>query len=70
MRYDEKSLFPKSILDMEAKMKTTHLLGLRVSRASRRIDPPRIRVQEASNQTRRPSNWNKLIMKRTKNDDD
>lgn len=35
MRYDEKSLFPKDILDMEAKMKAAHALGLRVSRGTR-----------------------------------
>ena len=35
MRYDEKSLFPKYILEMEAKMKATHALGLRVSRGAR-----------------------------------
>lgn len=35
MRYDEKSLFPKYILDMEAKMKATHALGMRVSRGAR-----------------------------------
>ena len=35
MRYDERSLFPKYILDMEAKMKATHALGLRVSRGAR-----------------------------------
>ncbi|XP_068715125.1 cilia- and flagella-associated protein 337-like [Montipora foliosa] len=35
MRYDEKSLFPKYILDMEAKMKAAHALSLRASRATR-----------------------------------
>ena len=35
MRYDEKSLFPKYILEMETKMKTAHALGLRVSRGAR-----------------------------------
>jgi hypothetical protein len=69
MRYDEKSLFPKSILDMEAKMKATHALGMGVSRASRRMEAPRIRVHDV-NPTRRPSNWNKVIMKRNKNEDD
>ena len=36
MRYDEKSLFPKSILDMEAKMKATH--AMRMSMGGRRRD--------------------------------
>ena len=35
MRYDEKSLFPKYILDMEAKMKAAHALSLRASRSTR-----------------------------------
>lgn len=35
MRYDERSLFPKFILEMEAKMKATHALGMRVSRGAR-----------------------------------
>ena len=35
MRYDEKSLFPKYIFDMEAKMKAAHALGFRVSRSTR-----------------------------------
>ena len=35
MRYDEKSLFPRHILEMEAKMKAAHALGLRVSRGAR-----------------------------------
>lgn len=39
MRYDEKSLFPKYILEMEAKMKAAHALGMRVSRGTRaRVD--------------------------------
>ncbi|XP_067024528.1 cilia- and flagella-associated protein 337-like isoform X2 [Acropora muricata] len=35
MRYDEKSLFPKHILDMEAKMKAMHAISLRASRGTR-----------------------------------
>ncbi|PFX20038.1 WD repeat-containing protein 49-like isoform X1 [Stylophora pistillata] len=35
MRYDERSLFPKYILEMEAKMKATHALGMRASRGAR-----------------------------------
>ena len=35
MRYDEKSLFPKYILEMEAKMKAAHALGIRTSRGAR-----------------------------------
>ena len=35
MRYDEKNLFPKYILDMEAKMKAMHALSLRTSRGTR-----------------------------------
>ncbi|CAB4027277.1 WD repeat-containing 49-like, partial [Paramuricea clavata] len=36
MRYDEKNLFPKYILDMEAKMKVTHAMASRGSRANTR----------------------------------
>ena len=35
MRYDEKSLFPKHILEMEAKMKAMHAISLRASRGTR-----------------------------------
>ena len=36
MRYDEKNLFPKYILEMEAKMKVTHAIASRGSRANTR----------------------------------
>ena len=36
MRYDEKNLFPKYILEMEAKMKVTHAMASRGSRANTR----------------------------------
>lgn len=38
MRYDEKNLFPKYILDMEAKMKATHAIATRGTRANTRTD--------------------------------
>ena len=36
MRYDEKNLFPKYILEMEAKMKATRVIASRGSRANTR----------------------------------
>ena len=36
MRYDEKNLFPRHILDMEAKMKATHAMIPRGSRLATR----------------------------------
>lgn len=67
MRYDEKSLFPKSILEMEAKMKATH--AMRMSMGNRRresvLKGSRMQVGSVS---RRPSHWNKMLMKRGKND--
>jgi hypothetical protein len=36
MRYDEKNLFPKYILEMEAKMKATHAIASRGSHANTR----------------------------------
>ena len=69
MRYDEKSLFPKSILDMEAKMKAANLW--RMSHAGRRLDST-MKGQRARdiNPTRRVSHWNKVILKRGKKDDE
>ncbi|EDO29796.1 predicted protein, partial [Nematostella vectensis] len=64
MRYDDKSLFPKSILEMEAKMKAAHALGLRASRAaSKRTDgqPSRAGNHGARKYT---MSWNKVLMKR------
>lgn len=71
MRYDEKSLFPKYILDMEAKMKATHALGMRVSRGARaRGESIQVRsrgshdVPQASN--KKMTSWRVLLTSKGK----
>ena len=68
MRYDEKNLFPKYILEMEAKMKATH--ALRMSRTGRfrsnagSSSQSRTRSQAAESPQKKGGNWNKVLMKR------
>ena len=71
MRYDERSLFPKFILEMEAKMKATHALGMRVSRGARaRGDTLQARsrgsheVPQASN--KKMTSWKVLLTSKGK----
>ena len=78
MRYDEKSLFPKYILDMETKMRTAHTLSLRGSRGSKlksiaginSVSPSRMKVllgdQAAQGEkTKKTPSWNKILLKRS-----
>ena len=69
MRYDEKSLFPKFILDMEAKMKATHVLGLRASRGTRArgatgdTSQNKIRAAHDGSQGKKMTSWKVLLTK-------
>lgn len=77
MRYDEKSLFPKHILDMDAKMKTAHALNLRGKRGSK--FKGRVSVNNSPNRlkgllgdpvvqvekTKKAPNWNKMLINRS-----
>lgn len=71
MRYDEKSLFPKYILEMEAKMKAAHALGIRTSRGARaRGDSsqtkPRASHEGTQLNNKRVANWRVLLTSKGK----
>lgn len=71
MRYDEKSLFPKYILEMEAKMKATHALGIRTSRGARtRGDSsqtkPRASHEGTQLNSKRVASWRVLLTSKGK----
>lgn len=71
MRYDEKSLFPKYILEMEAKMKATHALGIRTSRGARtRGDSsqtkPRASHEGTQLNSKRVTSWRVLLTSKGK----